>query len=47
VIQIVGFALFTQFGADLEQWMWPHAWRFLNIRAPVVERLDLFDADLL
>jgi hypothetical protein len=79
VIQVVGFALFTQFGASLEQWMFLQPWRFLlvplamaaawfwnrrriaqareageldesltfeDIQAPVVERLDLFDADL-
>ena len=78
VIQIVGFALFTQFGASLELWMFLSPGRFLliplamaaawfwnrrrlaeareageldesltfeNIQAPVVERLDLFDAD--
>jgi hypothetical protein len=76
-IQIVGFALFTQFGASVEWWMFSHPWYFLliplamvaawfwnrhriaeareagvledsltfeNIQAPVVERLDLFDA---
>jgi hypothetical protein len=79
VIQIVGFELFTQFGARLERWMFQRPWYFLsvplamtaawfwnrrriaearaageldesltfeNIQAPVVERLDLFDADL-
>jgi hypothetical protein len=31
VIQIVGFALFTQFGASLERWMFLSPWRLLPI----------------